>query len=499
MHPSFSIFNSQFSIFNYLSMKTINIKPITLILCILVFTGCEIDDRVDDLTGGYKGAFIDKNTGDTICTEYYGAKIKLLDMEYGSYAQPLEYKALPDGTFQNTKIYPSKYKIWADGPFISLDTIYGDIRKFTTMDLMAIPNMSLKIEKVEIRLGIIADITFSYSVNDIGSQSQEIGIVYSTNKFPGQINAVPEGNSGSTFKRIKTVSELQGTFTESFNLETNTSYYFRALGRTSSAGDYWNYSRQVGIKTGNIDLSDIPVEPKTGASSASSAIIQWIFPSVVDKVKISYTDRDGLEISDIFSVNAYSYAANLPLNQSSDIKINLISEDQTGPDKFIRIKTKSLAEQYIPQANQRPANIPFFYDLNMKYSISRAHANIMGPKTGNFDWVNNSMNHEFLDWWDTWLNAPQYLPTCENMEDFTDLEISGGIKSLIDLLPCIKLERLTITQGSQFSPGEVISKDVDLSVLKKLKKLNTITLGANIPLTEEMFRKAGVTIDIVKK
>ena len=59
----------------------INIKLLLLAVLTLNLSGCELDERVDDLTGGYEGAFIDRLTGEKVATEYYGAKLKLLDLE----------------------------------------------------------------------------------------------------------------------------------------------------------------------------------------------------------------------------------------------------------------------------------------------------------------------------------------------------------------------------------------------------------------------------------
>lgn len=81
----------------------INIKLLLLAVLTLNLSGCELDERVDDLTGGYEGAFIDRLTGEKVATEYYGAKLKLLDLEYGNVAVPLEYNTLPEGTYRNTK------------------------------------------------------------------------------------------------------------------------------------------------------------------------------------------------------------------------------------------------------------------------------------------------------------------------------------------------------------------------------------------------------------
>ena len=159
-----------------------------LLLAVLTLnlSGCGLDERLDDLTGGYEGAFIDRLTGEKVATEYYGAKLKLLDLEYGDVAVPLEYNTLPDGTYRNTKVYPSRYKVWANGPFFELDTLYGDIRNFKKMDLTVTPNVTLKIKKAELLYGITANVTFTYQVNDERSKTQEIGLVYGKEQYPGQ-------------------------------------------------------------------------------------------------------------------------------------------------------------------------------------------------------------------------------------------------------------------------------------------------------------------------
>ena len=136
-----------------------------IVLSLMVYS-CTLDERIDDLTGGYEGAFIDKVTGDTVATEYFGAKLKLLDLAYGSVATPLEYKALPEGIYRNTKVFPSDYKVWAEGPFLNLDTIYGKINTYKKMDLMVTPNVTLQIKNIEVVCGITANITYSYQVND---------------------------------------------------------------------------------------------------------------------------------------------------------------------------------------------------------------------------------------------------------------------------------------------------------------------------------------------
>ena len=448
----------------------INIKLLLLAVLTLNLSGCELDERVDDLTGGYEGAFIDRLTGEKVATEYYGAKLKLLDLEYGNVAVPLEYNTLPEGTYRNTKVYPSRYKVWANGPFFELDTIYGDIRSFKKMDLIVTPNVTLKIKKVEVLYGITANVTFTYQVNDERSKNQEIGLVYGKEQYPGQRTAMNESESGShTYKRIKkNLTELSGEFTETLFLNPNSTYYLRALGRTESAGDYWNYSEQTVINTTDIDLSSLPIEAAVGVSSATSAVLLWAFPRVVDEIKVSYTDRDGEEVMDKFKPTDYSYVANLPHNQKSTIKVQLLAKGVAGPEQTIEVQTKSLTDKYVPASNTRPENVPFYNDSEFKKSLSGEWALIYGPTIDR-------------------------MPACQDIENFKSLTIQGEIQTLVDILPFVNLETLSIIKGKGFSVDKTINPKVDLTVLKKLKKLNTVIIGPDVPLTKKNFDDAGLT------
>ena len=425
----------------------------------------------------------------------FGAKLKLLDLEYGNVAVPLEYNTLPEGTYRNTKVYPSRYKVWANGPFFELDTIYGDIRSLKKMDLIVTPNVTLKIKKVEVLYGITANVTFTYQVNDERSKNQEIGLVYGKEQYPGQRTAMNESESGShTYKRIKkNLTELSGEFTETLFLNPNSTYYLRALGRTESAGDYWNYSEQTVINTTDIDLSSLPIEAAVGVSSATSAVLQWAFPPVVDEIKVSYTDWDGEEVMDKFKPTDYSYVANLPHNKKSTIKVQLLAKGVAGPEQTIEVQTKSLMDKYVPASNTRPENVPFYNDSEFKKSLSGEWALIYGPTIGE-DWSTTDLRFEYFDWWDTWLiGFADRMPACQDIENFKSLTIQGEIQTLVDILPFVNLETLSIIKGKGFSVDKTINPKVDLTVLKKLKKLNTVIIGPDVPLTKKNFDDAGLT------
>ncbi|NGM63164.1 hypothetical protein G5B30_14735 [Sphingobacterium sp. SGG-5] len=472
------------------------------LLSVFSFSGCELDDRMDDLTGGYEGILIDKLTGDTVSTEYYGAKIKLLDMAYGEVAQPLVYNILPSGEYKNTKVYPSKYKIWAEGPFYQQDTIFGDIKQMKNMNLTVTPNISLTIEKIELKFGIAAEVTYAYEVYNPYATSSDIGIVYGTDRYPGFRTAMNETESAKTYKRITTgLTAKTGTFTETIYLEPHTVYYLRALGKTNNSGDYWNYSKQHVISASDVDISGIPLAMKQGVTSATSAVLQWTFPeSIVDKIKVSYTDKDGTTVTDLFAPGKSSYIANLPYNSTTAVSVELLTKTgESSGVKTIQIVTNALSDYYV-KATQlgRPENVPLFNDRAFKMSLSKSYAEIKGPSVDP-GWVTSPFRVEFIDWWNSWAD-PTNMPKNQDIENYTAFTLYGETKSLLDLLPFTNLETLTIRRGEDlFDTGLAIDPQVDLTVLKKLKKLSTVEIGPGVPLTESDFNDAGLAhLTIIK-
>lgn len=482
--------------------NNIFIKAFFAVLAVASLIGCSLDERDDDLVGGYEGAFIDKLTGDTVATEYYGARLMLLDLNYGDIATPLNYKALPDGSFKNTKVFPAKYKVYGVGPFFQLDTMNMDIKKSgVKINMMVTPNVTVSIKDVKILYGIAVQITLTYQVNDETSTKNDLGFVYSKNKYPGQRNAMNETEAGaSTYKRIRSgITEKSGELTETFYLEPNTTYYFRALARSEKGGDYWNYSKQIIVSTSGVDLSSLPIEAAQGVTSATSAVLQWAFPPIVDSIKLSYTDRDGLRVVDTFSPSEFAYVANLPHDTESSITTQLSYQGTVGPEQTIKVKTKGLDDKYVPSQNVRPSNVPFYDDVAFERSFSADYALIEGPRVGE-DWSSNSSRYRFMEWWNGWSWAAYRQPSCQDVENFTTLNLQGNLKNMVDIIAFVNLETLNIKVGELFDVGLSADPNINLRVLKKLKKLKTINIGPGVSLTKSDFEKAGVTgVTIVKE
>lgn len=484
-------------------MKIYNILFAAILCCMTVSLGsCQLDERLNDLKSSYRGAFIDKETGDTIATEYFASKIKLLDLKYGDRAIPMEYDAKPEGGYENTHLFPSDYKMWAVGPFYKIDTLYTNFENGSQkVDLMALPNVRLEIKSVEVKYGIAAEITYAYELINPEATSCNIGLVYGTSNYPGFKTAMEENVPTATVKKriVNGITQKKGTFTETLYLRPNQKYYLRALGKSDNAGDYWNYSKLRVIQTGDIDISSLPIKASVGVSSATSAILQWAFPPLVDEIRVSYTDKDGVKVNDSFSPNGYSYVANLPHNTDNPIKVILVAGKVESPEQTITIRTKSVDEKYVPAASDRPATVPFYNDASFKMSLSWRWAEILGPSKDP-SWITSPIRYEFFDWWNTWLMNNSNMPSCQDIEGFTELTVYGNVRTLVDILAFVNLNTLNIKQGEAFNPGTSIDTNVDLTVLKKLKKLKKVVLGKGVSLTKAQFQNAGLAhIEIINQ
>lgn len=233
-----------------------------------------------------------------------------------------------------------------------------------------------------------------------------------------------------------------------------------------------------------------------GTTSATSTIINLVLPENAEKVHMEYITADGNKMTDTFAAGSYIYAANLPAGTVSPVKIAVLNAENKGVEKTIEVSTKSLDEKYVPYGS-----IPFYNDDAFRCSLSYQWAPILAPRVGATDW-GGIMMFEYLNWWNTWANSPGNMPSCQDIEDFTALDLYGDVKTLVDILPFVNLETLTFLEGivpvgsSEVAicveEGKSISASVDFSVLRNLKKLKKIVIGAGVNLTAVDFAAAGL-------
>lgn len=81
-------------------------------------------DNYDEPSETLKGRVIDME-GNPVLTDQgsEGIRVRLMDLEWeemGGQATPQDFNCKMDGTFQNTRLFPGRYNVTVDGPFVPL-------------------------------------------------------------------------------------------------------------------------------------------------------------------------------------------------------------------------------------------------------------------------------------------------------------------------------------------------------------------------------------------
>jgi hypothetical protein len=104
-------------------MKKISFYILSVAMISLSSCGLFELDNKDEPSATLRGAVVDAETGAPILTDQgsEGIRVRLLELSYGENVQPNpDFYCMPDGTFQNTKLFGGTYNIRIDGPFIPL-------------------------------------------------------------------------------------------------------------------------------------------------------------------------------------------------------------------------------------------------------------------------------------------------------------------------------------------------------------------------------------------
>lgn len=109
-------------------MNIQNMKKAVLysLICTLIsFSSCSMFevDNYDEPAETLQGAVVDVATGDPVLTDQgsEGIRVRLTELSWGENVTPNpDFYCMPDGTFQNTKLFKGFYNICIDGPFIPL-------------------------------------------------------------------------------------------------------------------------------------------------------------------------------------------------------------------------------------------------------------------------------------------------------------------------------------------------------------------------------------------
>lgn len=79
-------------------------------------------DNYDAPEETLRGRVIDQTTGTPVLTDQdsKGIRVRLTELSWEGNVIPFDFNCMPDGTFQNTKLFEGEYRIEVDGPFIPL-------------------------------------------------------------------------------------------------------------------------------------------------------------------------------------------------------------------------------------------------------------------------------------------------------------------------------------------------------------------------------------------
>lgn len=223
-------------------------KNIILLLSatLLLLSACSIDDKEGELSASYSGQCIDRLSGNKVSTEYFGAALLFGD-EKGDPGQPKRFYIRPDGSYNNTRMYPSTYKVWANGPFCEVDTLHFDLKGHMEFNLSVVPNISLEVSSCSVSDGIL-NMTARYKVNKAGASGGSCAIVFGIIENPGQEQASRSlsNDTVSCWKKTGDFTGTEGHISLSIKLGNAQRYYAR-IGAKIAGSDYWNYTDQIQI------------------------------------------------------------------------------------------------------------------------------------------------------------------------------------------------------------------------------------------------------------
>src|SRR5690606_28315644 len=126
-----------------------------ILFALITFSSCSMFemDNYDLPAETIQGEVVDRETGEPVLTDQgsEGIRVRLTELSWGDNATPNpDFFCMPDGTFQNTKLFSGNYNVRIDGPFIPL--IREDERgvpladETQTMDIQGVSNVTFEVQ-----------------------------------------------------------------------------------------------------------------------------------------------------------------------------------------------------------------------------------------------------------------------------------------------------------------------------------------------------------------
>lgn len=158
----------------------------------------------------------------------------------------IQIRVKEDGTYQNTKLFPQKYKIWISGNVtpIGFDTLRVDCKTQTVqqVDLTVKP---FTWSTVEVTNVTSTSLTVNYSIFSDGIHGIKSREAYCSD-VPSPTTSLGTGTLYDSKK--KTLSNAAGSITYD-GLTPGKKYFIRIGSLSSTGGSSWNYSEQIEVDT----------------------------------------------------------------------------------------------------------------------------------------------------------------------------------------------------------------------------------------------------------
>ncbi len=222
-----------------------NIK--SLIFCsilLLLVSGCEkeITDFGNDAS--ISGKVVDQS-GNIVAGDITSTALIVKAIGDGDITST-DMRVHGDGTYENKRLFPKKYKIWISGSVTPVtDTFIVDFgsKKSVNQDFTVIPFLTVK-PPVVVGSPSSTEVTVSYEITGNGGKTVNKREVYCSN------NPYPNASTGDgPFYTTVTVPMDTDNGNVTINgLTSKTKYYLRVGAQASGASAY-NYSDQITLTT----------------------------------------------------------------------------------------------------------------------------------------------------------------------------------------------------------------------------------------------------------
>ena len=160
-------------------------------------------DNYDAPAETIQGVVVDAATGDSVLTDQgsEGIRVRLTEVSYGDNVTPNpDFYCMPNGTFQNTKLFKGTYNIRIDGPFIPLvreDSNGVPLADETqTMEIKGVTKVKFEVQPF-LKVEWVGKPTVSN-----GQITAQVRVTRAVSEADFQSKIEPMGNYSSTFLNV---------------------------------------------------------------------------------------------------------------------------------------------------------------------------------------------------------------------------------------------------------------------------------------------------------